>query len=173
MDDYRAASVEVSGAASQLGSLSKIERRSDIVPPPNLVLQWMDEFNDPQHAHWEEYEVYTLEDLEYYFECSRYSELHKSVHGFRPRGEYPSYGDMLEEIKYLEERLERILIQEEEEQKLAIVKFEERLKTIIESGAGDRETALRWLVDSHDGDFDREYVEDHFQLPYGYLKKVA
>jgi len=123
--------------------------------------------------HWEEYEVYTLEDLEYYFECSRYSELHKSVHGFRPRGEYPSYGDMLEEIKYLEERLERILIQEEEEQKLAIVKFEERLKTIIESGAGDRETALRWLVDSHDGDFDREYVEDHFQLPYGYLKKVA
>ena len=57
MDDYRAASAEVSAAASQPGSSSEIERRSDIVPPPNLVLQWMDEFNDPQHAHWEEYEV--------------------------------------------------------------------------------------------------------------------
>ena len=57
MDDLRVASAEVSGAASQPGSSSEIERRSDIVPPPNLVLQWMDEFNDPQHAHWEEYEV--------------------------------------------------------------------------------------------------------------------
>jgi hypothetical protein len=41
MDDYRAASVEVSGAASQLGSLSKIERRSDIVPTLELIQQWL------------------------------------------------------------------------------------------------------------------------------------
>jgi len=28
-----------------------------ITPPPELVQQWMEEFNDPQHAHWEEYEA--------------------------------------------------------------------------------------------------------------------
>jgi len=28
-----------------------------ITLPPELVLQWMQEFNDPQHCHWEEYET--------------------------------------------------------------------------------------------------------------------
>jgi hypothetical protein len=41
MDDLRAASAEVSGAASQPGSLSKIERRSDIVPTAELIQQWL------------------------------------------------------------------------------------------------------------------------------------
>ena len=46
MNDYRFASAEVSGAASQPGSSSEIERRSDIVLPPELditvalVQQW-------------------------------------------------------------------------------------------------------------------------------------
>lgn len=44
MDDYRAASAEVSGAASQPGSSSEIERRSDIVVPPELIEQWRNEW---------------------------------------------------------------------------------------------------------------------------------
>jgi hypothetical protein len=28
-----------------------------ITPPPELVQRWMEEFHDPQHAHWEEYEI--------------------------------------------------------------------------------------------------------------------
>jgi hypothetical protein len=28
-----------------------------ITPPPELVEQWMEEFTDPEHAHWKEYEV--------------------------------------------------------------------------------------------------------------------
>ena len=28
-----------------------------ITPPPELVQQWMEEFTDPEHAHWKEYEV--------------------------------------------------------------------------------------------------------------------
>jgi len=27
-----------------------------ITPPPELVQQWMEEFTDPEHAHWKEYE---------------------------------------------------------------------------------------------------------------------
>lgn len=41
MNDLRAASAEVSGAASQPGSLSEIERRSDIVPTSELIQQWL------------------------------------------------------------------------------------------------------------------------------------
>ena len=44
MDDLRAASAEVSGAASQPRSSSEIERRSDIVVPPELVEQWRNEW---------------------------------------------------------------------------------------------------------------------------------
>jgi hypothetical protein len=40
MDDLRAASAEVSEAASQPGSSSGIEHRSDIVVPPELIEQW-------------------------------------------------------------------------------------------------------------------------------------
>lgn len=28
-----------------------------VAPPPDLVQQWMEEFHDPQRAHWEEYEA--------------------------------------------------------------------------------------------------------------------
>jgi hypothetical protein len=28
-----------------------------ITPPPELVKQWMEEFTDPENAHWKEYEV--------------------------------------------------------------------------------------------------------------------
>ncbi len=31
--------------------------RPKITPPPELVQQWMKEFDDPQHCHWEEYET--------------------------------------------------------------------------------------------------------------------
>jgi hypothetical protein len=44
MDDLRAASAEVSGAASQPGSSSEIERRSDIVVSPELIEQWRNEW---------------------------------------------------------------------------------------------------------------------------------
>ncbi len=44
MDDLRAASAEVSGAASQPGSSSEIERRSGIVVPPELIEQWRNEW---------------------------------------------------------------------------------------------------------------------------------
>ena len=44
MDDLRVASAEVSGAASQPGSSSEIERRSDIVVSPELIEQWRNEW---------------------------------------------------------------------------------------------------------------------------------
>jgi hypothetical protein len=33
------------------------QQQHPITPPPELVKQWMGEFTDPEHAHWEEYEV--------------------------------------------------------------------------------------------------------------------
>lgn len=59
MDGYRAASAEVSGVElNSKSSPNNLQIRSSVItPPPELVQRWMEEFNDPQHAHWEEYEV--------------------------------------------------------------------------------------------------------------------
>ena len=44
-------------------------------------------------------------------------------------------------------------------------------REIFQAGAGDRETALRWIMDASDCDGDWEFLCFHHHLPYGYFKQ--
>ena len=106
-----------------------------------------------------------------------YSELHKDVYGVRARFHYDW---SLEELKDAYDRLckeaEEEFAREQEAQKQAAIEFENTLVGLIELGAEDRETALRWLLDSTiEYDMDRCYIDNDpsyvrflFNLPGNY-----
>jgi hypothetical protein len=93
--------------------------------------------------------------MTYTFDYDTYSDLHKDAYGFRPRhsrfydeattdDERQELWDMA--IVSANERFER----EIEEERLALAEFEQTVKKTIEVGAGDEETALRWMVQGED-----------------------
>jgi hypothetical protein len=56
---------------------------------------------------------------------------------------------------------------------ISILNFESLLHDLIASGAGDRDTAVKWLRDT-DVYFDHDdYMEFEFHLPLGYLKETS
>lgn len=92
-----------------------------------------------------------------------YSDFHKDAYGFRPRYDYPSFS--LEDLEADYERFESLCEsnhrEEEEANERAIASFEARVQSVIDIGAGDRETALRWIADSYD-EYDFGYGAEFF-----------
>jgi len=83
-----------------------------------------------------------------------YSDFHKDAYGFRPRG--INYDEMtLEDLQADFDRFSAICESNDREEEArsdyAIAEFERRVQSVIDIGAGDRETALRWILDSYDG----------------------
>jgi len=93
-----------------------------------------------------------------------YSDFYKDAYGFRPRGvnyheftlaELKADFDSFREVCDENERAEK------EANERASVAFESRIQSVIDMGAGDRETALRWIMDSyeeHDFDYGTEGI---------------
>jgi hypothetical protein len=94
---------------------------------------------------WEE--MTTLEQ----YECT-YSDMFKDAHGFRPRGMLmPTTEEEYEEEFTRLQRLIGIHMAEEAEfEELAIEEFKKNLDSVIAAGAGDRDTAIRWMAESKD-----------------------
>jgi hypothetical protein len=94
--------------------------------------------------------IYTDDD--YYFNGLCYSDYYKSVYGVRPRErEFDVWVNMTYEEK--EAHIEALGVQLQDNERIqkeyeakALLKFKRRLQLIINTGAGNRETALRWLV---------------------------
>lgn len=102
-----------------------------------------------------------------------FSDLYKDAYGFRPRGvTFDTEEELLAEIEYLQGMVERQIEEKREEEKRASIEFEELISNLVQSGAGDKKTAIRWLMDS-DNFYDEGHVEYEFGLPYGYLREVA
>lgn len=88
------------------------------------------------------------------------SDMHKDAYGFRPRGSYRE--DLtIEEIHEELDRLEVIIKRNMEEELLQEesnkAEFEALITRTIELGAGDRKTALRWLIEAEDQAWDVEF----------------
>ena len=100
-------------------------------------------------------------------------DLYKDVYGVRPRGVDTSNWTLEgfnAQINALSIALEEQMKEEAAAQEVAIARFEKR---ILETGAPDRQTAIRQIMeDSGLGD-DLNYLEFRFNLPFGYLKNVA
>ena len=85
----------------------------------------------------------------YDFDDSIFSDLHKDAYGFRPRGH--EYFDAAPERKQeiwvrVCEDLEASQEEESRREQEAVAEFKAQITKVIEAGAGNRITALRWMT---------------------------
>ena len=118
---------------------------------------------------WEEMTV--LEQM-----ACQYWDMYKDAYGVRPRGiDTSTWTEAEFEAEFAQ--LARVIEQEEIARKAseaeAITKFEQHVTNTICMGAGNRETALRWIMDASSANGDWEYLCYDLGLPYHYFRKVA
>lgn len=103
-----------------------------------------------------------------------YSDIYKDAYGFRPHSVDTSDWtlEMWErEFDNLQDVISSNEAYEQQEQAAASVRFEKRVATVIESGAGDRATAIRWIHEADDTNGDDDYLCYINGLRYGYFRK--
>jgi hypothetical protein len=102
-----------------------------------------------------------------------FSDLHKDVYGFRPRGTMMEDWDSMEPAQKqaywdnLCAELEANNISEKQQAEDAVARFEARIKDVIELGAGNRTNALLWMTGSEK--FFHSQSVEHFVWEQGIL----
>ena len=93
------------------------------------------------------------------------SDFFKDANGFRPRGIYKEWwteAELEEEYKHLSKLCEENRIIDEAREDEALVSFNKLVNESISLGAGNRETAIRWLVEGEGLDFNSYDLEYFF-----------
>ena len=104
-----------------------------------------------------------------------YSDLHKEAYGFRPRGatyarwEAMTPAEKQAEWDYLCDASERSAREERAEEIRCAKVLEERIAETISIGAGDRETAIRWIAEGEDASDDMDYLCYKLGVCFGYF----
>jgi hypothetical protein len=83
------------------------------------------------------------------------SDMYKDAHGFRPRGHYKQWwtkDELEKEYDWLQKLILESMDREKARQDIAEKEFEKLVQETIDSGAGDRDTAIRWLMQAEDID---------------------
>ena len=115
----------------------------------------------------------------YTFNVDVVSDLHKDVYGFRPSQSFWAewtHSTDAEKQRIWDDLLISLNAEIERERKAeqrAIAQFELLVAKTIEAGAANRETALRWIMESSDCNGDWEFFCFHYGLPYNYFRKAA
>ena len=113
----------------------------------------------------------------YTFDESIVSDLHKDAWGFRPTsGWWDCWNFQDDEGKQaawntLLDDLEQSNTRERAEQDAAVKRFDDRIELLMNMGASNRETAIRWIIDSLElTESDKMYGSDYIcflmGLPY-------
>ena len=117
---------------------------------------------------WEEMSV-----LEQY--SCQYWDMYKDAYGVRPRGidttdwtEADFEAEFVSLARTIDANYKEQLAREER----ATHDFEMRVLSLLQSGAKDREMALRWIHEAEGSDGDEEYLCYLVGLPYGYFRSV-
>jgi hypothetical protein len=105
---------------------------------------------------------------------SIYWDMYKDAHGIRPR--HVDTTHWTEEMFVAEFEALELAIRQEEllrafNEGQAIERFEVRMANLMATGAQDRATAIRWIMDAEGADGDTEYADYLLGLPYGYISK--
>jgi len=117
---------------------------------------------------------------EYTFDTDLFSDFYKEVNGFRPRShrfyDDETTDDERQEIwDVLMMDMDREFEYQRQEEANAISEFEAKINETINLGAGDRNTALRWLLsnvaEQHHND--AGYVCYLMRLPYSYEQEFS
>ena len=117
---------------------------------------------------WEEMTV-----LEQY--ACQYWDMYKDAYGVRPRGidtsswtEADFEREFVQLSKTIDENYREQLVQEER----AKHDFEMRVLSLLQTGAKDREMALRWIHEAEGSNGDEDYLCYLIGLPYSYFRKL-
>ena len=113
----------------------------------------------------------------YTFDEAIISDLHKDARGYHPRSTWWEIWSAAPDAEKQEiwdsllDELEWESAREREEAERAVKNFESRIELLISTGARDRDTAIRWLVESLElSEIDKmyggSYVCYHLGLPY-------
>lgn len=117
--------------------------------------------------------------MTYTFSDDEVSDLHKDARRCRPSEQFwrnwAAFTDDQKQAEWdhLLGQLEITIKEDEAREKAFIAHFEEVVANTIASGAKDRATAIRWLIEADErvkGDI--EFFEFCNCLPYGYISKT-
>jgi len=117
--------------------------------------------------------------MEYTYSDELYSDFHKDTYGVRPGETGFRYWNSLTpdekqaEWEQMGETMRAEQEWEKQQQERAVVDFEQHVLNTIATGARDRATALRWIMDASSADGDWDYFCYQNGLPYGYFKEAA
>jgi len=151
----------------------------ELIEKKNAETQaWIDE--DPANRwagmivtdlnHWAEYGVYTVEDYERYELETFIYEGHKDAFGVKGR-HYDFASMSMEELKaeadYISDACKRAFEEEKKQEEIALSNFKSLVQKTIDMGAGDEETALRWLT--QDETFYHGQCVEHWVYDQGIL----
>jgi hypothetical protein len=118
-----------------------------------------------------------------------YSDFHKEVYGFRPRGMALCACHYADEASLRDAHLalisldcqlaaesHHVFAQQKADRKKAIDDFEAYVLTCLQVGATDRTDAIAWICDSYgvaneDGQQGWEHLEYLCDIPFGYVRK--
>ena len=108
----------------------------------------------------------------YDFDDSIFSDLHKDAYGFRPRGhEYFEAAPERKQEIWVQtiEALEAAQEEEARREQEAVAEFEAQITRVIKAGAGDRITALRWMIQPAGETFRLEQDVEYWVFNQGFL----
>lgn len=103
-------------------------------------------------------------------------DMYKDVYGVRPRGVDTSNWTLegfIAQIETLSIHLKEAMEDERRAEQKAIEQFEALINKNIATGAHDRATALRWIMEASDCDGDWEYLCFYHNLPFNYFQAKA
>jgi hypothetical protein len=105
---------------------------------------------------------------------SDYSDFHKEAFGFRPRWDYSAMtlADFDREFEYLAQECKRNAELRAEAEAAAAVRLEQRILSLLESGAKSRAMALRWLDEAEGTNGDVDFLCFLLGVDYGYIKQA-
>ena len=128
--------------------------------------------------HWRNYGIHSVEQYEKYMLVAEIVDTHKEAYGFKPSWTHLmslSMEELEEESRQVSDAAQAVYEEEEQQKADSAKEFEDRIQVVIESGAGDRATALRWIMDAEIPEEDRrtqlataDYVRYELGLPYSY-----
>jgi len=117
-----------------------------------------------------------MSTLEQY--ACQYWDMYKDAYGVRPRGVDTSAWTEAQfeaEFALLGKEIDSNYKEQLAAEEVASHDFEMRILNLLQSGASDREMALRWIHEAEGSDGDEEYLCYLVGLSYGYFrtKEVA
>ena len=118
-----------------------------------------------EFKNWEE-----MSTLEQY--ACQYWDMHKDAYGVRPRGINTSSwteADFEAEFVILAKTIDANYKEQLAQEAVAQHDFEMRVLSLLQTGAKDREMALRWIHEAEGSNGDDEYLCFLLGLPYRYF----